>query len=172
METNLFSNEAILNRIAVVRGKRVMLDMDLAELYGVETKALKRQVRRNIERFPEDFMFEMTEVEWHNLRYQIGTSSWGGLRYMPMAFTEQGVAMLSSVLSSPLAIQVNIQIIRIFYFMREIAVSNEEIAKKITAIEHKLEEQGEDIQELFSYLRQLIGGNEQRPPIGFKATES
>lgn len=91
-----------------------MLDFDLAELYVVETKQLKRQVKRNQERFPKDFMFELTKKEFENLRSQSGTSSWGGTRYMPMAFTEQGVAMLSSVLNSPTAIEVNIQIIRVF----------------------------------------------------------
>jgi len=99
--------ENIANRIYLVRGIRVMLDRDLAELYGVETKALKQAVRRNTERFPEDFMFELTRQEFNNLRSQIVTSSWGGSRYLPMAFTEQGIAMLSSVLRSDRAIQVN-----------------------------------------------------------------
>ena len=104
------TEEKILNKIYYIRDHKVMLDEDLAELYAVETKQLKRQVRRNIDRFPEDFMFELTKDELENLRSQIGTSSWGGARYMPMAFTEQGVAMLSSVLSSARAIKVNIQI--------------------------------------------------------------
>ena len=107
----IIPNEVISNKIYLIRSQKVMLDKDLAELYAVETKQLKRQVRRNIERFPEDFMFELTEIESEILRSQIGTSSWGGNRYIPMAFTEQGVAMLSSVLSSPTAIKVNIQII-------------------------------------------------------------
>ena len=93
----LVAEQKILNKIYVVRGEKVMLDKDLAEMYGVETKQLKRQVKRNIDRFPRDFMFGLTRKEFENLRSQIGTSSWGGTRYMPMAFTEQGVAMLSSI---------------------------------------------------------------------------
>ncbi|MEO6733312.1 MAG: ORF6N domain-containing protein [Ferruginibacter sp.] len=106
--------EKVINKIYLIRENKVMLDFDLAELYVVETKQLKRQVKRNQERFPKDFMFELTKKEFENLRSQSGTSSWGGTRYMPMAFTEQGVAMLSSVLNSPTAIEVNIQIIRVF----------------------------------------------------------
>src|SRR5580693_3587756 len=108
------TEERILNKIYYIRDHKVMLDEDLAELYKVETKQLKRQVRRNVDRFPEDFMFEISKEEFENLRCQNGSSSWGGARYMPMAFTEQGVAMLSSVLNSATAIRVNIQIIRIF----------------------------------------------------------
>ena len=98
-KTNI-PNEIITNKIYFIRGEKIMLDSDLATLYGVETKQLKRQVRRNIDRFPADFMFELTKEELENLRSQFGTSSWGGTRYFPMAFTEQGVAMLSSVLKS------------------------------------------------------------------------
>src|SRR5690242_1237901 len=114
--------ELIFRKIYVIRDQKVLLDADLAELYGVETKVLKQAVKRNADRFPEDFMFEITDAEWRslqaniakNLRSQIVTSSWGGSRYLPMAFTEQGVAMLSSVLKSKNAIAVNIQIMRIF----------------------------------------------------------
>ena len=116
-----------------------MLDEDLAELYEVETKQLKRQVRRNIDRFPEeDFMFELTRDELENLRSQIGTSSWGGSRYMPMAFTEQGVAMLFSVLNSARAIKVNIQIIRIFTRMREMLLTHKDILLKLEQLESKM----------------------------------
>ena len=111
----IVSDEIISSKIYIIRQQKVMLDNDLAELYVVETKQLKRQVRRNIERFPEDFMFELTQQEAENLRSQFGTSSWGGTRYSPMAFTEQGVAMLSSVLNSPTSIKVNIQVL-CFYF--------------------------------------------------------
>jgi len=104
--------EIIASAIHFLRGEKVMLDLDLAVLYGVETKQLKRAVKRNIERFPSDFMFELTRAEFENLRRQFGTSSWGGTRYPPYAFTEQGVAMLSSVLRSKRAIDVNIAIIR------------------------------------------------------------
>ncbi len=112
-----------MSKIYLIRGQKVMLDMDLAELYGVETKQLKRAVRRNEKRFPLDFMFELANDEFENLRSNFGTSSWGGIRYAPMAFTEQGVAMLSSVLNSDRAILVNIRIIRIFTRMREIEYS-------------------------------------------------
>ena len=108
----LVAEQKVLNKIYVIRGEKVMLDKDLSAMYGVETKQLKRQVKRNIDRFPKDFMFVLTKRELENLRSQIGTSSWGGLRYMPMAFTEQGVAMLSSILNSKTAIEVNIRIIR------------------------------------------------------------
>src|SRR3984885_4808381 len=115
-----------------------MIDRDLAELYDVETKQLKRQVRRNVDRFPEDFMFELTKEEFENLRSQIGTSSWGGVRYMPMAFTEQGVAMLSSVLNSETAIRVNIRIIRVFTKLRELLLTHKDILLKLEKLERKV----------------------------------
>ena len=117
---DLIPIERIEKRILLLRGQKVMLDTDLAELYGVETGALKRAVKRNRERFPEDFMFELTFQEVGILRCQIGTSSWGGQRFLPYAFTEQGVAMLSSVLKSKRAVQVNIEIMRAFVKLREI----------------------------------------------------
>ena len=110
----------IISKIYIVRDEKVMLDKDLAQLYGVENKYLKRQVRRNIERFPSDFMFEINKEERENLRSQFGTSSWGGTRYLPMVFTENGVAMLSSIIKSKIAINVNIQIIRLFTRMRKL----------------------------------------------------
>ena len=134
MET-LIPNETIVQKIIVIRQQKIMLDSDLAQLYRVETKYLKRQVKRNLERFPDDFMFELTPEEIENLRCQIGTSSWGGSRYTPMAFTEQGVAMLSSVLNSGIAIQVNIQIIRVFSGMRELLSSQQELLKKVNELE-------------------------------------
>jgi len=112
----------IKSKIYEIRGAKVMLDFDLAEIYRVETKYLKRAVMRNIERFPDDFMFELTNQEFANLRYQIGTSSWGGARYLPFAFTEQGVAQLSSVLNSPFAIKMNINIVRAFIALRQYAL--------------------------------------------------
>src|SRR3954452_6702169 len=123
-------DEAIISKIFFIRGQKVMLDVDLAALYQVETKQLKRQVRRNIDRFPKDFMFELNIEEFENLRSQFGTSSWGGLRYRPMAFTEQGVSMLSGILNSAVAIQVHIRIIRIFTKMREMLLSNQDILLK------------------------------------------
>src|ERR1700748_911345 len=123
--------EVLISKIFHIRDHNVMLDEDLANLYEVETKQLKRQVRRNIDRFPDDFMFELNREEFENLRSQIGASSWGGARYMPMAFTEQGVAMLSSVLNSARAIKVNIQIIRIFTRMREMLLNYKDIQLKL-----------------------------------------
>ena len=110
--------------IRVIRGQQVMLDRDLAELYGVETKRLNEQVKRNIERFPEDFMFQLTQNEFDNLKSQFATSSWGGVRKLPYAFTEQGVAMLSGVLKSSTAVEVNIRIMRAFVSMRHFMANN------------------------------------------------
>ncbi|MEM0940666.1 MAG: ORF6N domain-containing protein [Bacteroidota bacterium] len=148
-----------------------MLDRDLSELYGVETKYLKRQVRRNTERFPEDFMFEMSKEEFTHWRSQFVTSNSDkmGLRYVPMAFTEQGVAMLSSVLNSERAIKVNIQIIRIFTKMREMLLTHKDLLTKVNQLESKVSNQDKSIKQIFTYLKQLIKGDEQpRNPIGFK----
>jgi hypothetical protein len=163
-------DEILMSKIYYIRGYKVMLDEDLAELYEVETKQLKRQVRRNIDRFPEeDFMFELTKDELENLRSQIGTSSWGGSRYMPMAFTEQGVAMLSSVLNSARAIKVNIQIIRIFTRMREMLLTHKGILLKLEQLESKVTGHDEDIQLIFTYLKQLLNPpQDPRPRVGFR----
>jgi len=134
----LIPDDIISSKIYLIRKQKVMLDKDLAELYAVETKQLKRQVRRNRERFPEDFMFELNQQEFDNLRSQFGTSNWGGTRYMPMAFTEQGVAMLSSVLNSPTAIKVNIQIIRVFTKIREMLTDTLSMKLEIEEINKKL----------------------------------
>ena len=133
-----------------------MIDTDLADLYKVETKQLKRAVKRNISRFPRDFMFELKPAEVKNLRCQIGTSSWGGTRYRPMAFTEQGVAMLSSILGSDRAIQVNIHIIRVFTRMREMLLTNKDILLKLEQIERKVASNDGDIKVIFEYLKQLL----------------
>ena len=130
-------DEVIMDKIFMIRRQKVMIDMDLAELYGVNTKALKQQVRRNIERFPEDFMFELSKKELENLRSQFVTSKWGGVRYPPMAFTEQGIAMLSSVLKSPRAIQVNIRVIRIFTRLRKMILTHKDLLLKMYALEKK-----------------------------------
>ena len=162
--------EVVISKIYYIRGRKVMLDEDLADLYEVETKQLKRQVRRNIDRFPDDFMFELTKEEFENLRSQTGTSSWGGVRYMPMAFTEQGVAMLSSVLNSARAIKVNIQIIRIFTRMREMLMTNQEILLKLEQLERQTLQNTEDIQVVFDQLKQFLISVEQaeRRWIGFR----
>jgi hypothetical protein len=125
--------------IHVIRGQRVILDRDLAQLYGVETKVLNKQVQRNIERFPGDFMFQLTNQEFTNLRFQNGTSSWGGTRYMPHAFTEEGVAMLSGLLHSPVAIQVNIQIMRAFVYMKNTLSAINETATRQDHLELEVE---------------------------------
>ncbi|MEO5650133.1 MAG: ORF6N domain-containing protein [Ginsengibacter sp.] len=171
------TEDKIVNKIYWVRGFKVMLDFDLAKMYLVETKQLKRQVRRNIERFPHDFMFELTKEEYDALRSQFGTLKRGEhSKYLPMAFTEQGLAMLSSVLSSRMAIEVNIQIIRVFTKMRELLSSNKDILLKMEQLEKnmmrqdgKLKKNEEDVQIIFKALKQLI--HPPQPPkerIGFK----
>ena len=163
-------DEIISSKIYLIRGQKVMLDKDLAILYNVETKQLKRQVRRNMERFPEDFMFELNQQEFENLRSQFGTSNWGGTRYSPMAFTEQGVAMLSSVLNSPTAIRVSIQIIRVFTKMRELLIDTLNIKLEIEEIKKKLTNDSKNIELVFNYLDELIDKKETEEPrkkIGF-----
>lgn len=166
-------DELIVNKIHLVREQKVMFDWDLAQLYDVETKQLKRQVRRNIERFPEDFMFELTSEEFEILRSQIGTSrlNWGGTRYMPMAFTEQGVAMLSSVLGSSTAIQVNIQIIRTFTKMRELLLTSAELMLKMEKLEQRIDSSDQNIEIVFNYLKELIQQeNQPRVKVGYQST--
>ena len=166
--TDLIPVESITDKIFMIRGHKVMLDRDLAELYGVETKRLKEQVRRNISRFPEDFMFVLTNQEVRNLRSQIATSSWGGTRYIPMAFTEQGVAMLSSVLNSKRAIDVNIAIMRAFVKMREILATNKEFSEKLKIIEEQLAEHDEQFKMVFEAIKQLLKEDEKpKQKIGF-----
>lgn len=167
----LIPDDIISSKIYLIRKQKVMLDKDLSELYAVETKQLKRQVRRNLERFPEDFMFELTKQEFDNLRSQFGTSSWGGARYMPLAFTEQGVAMLSSVLNSPTAIKVNIQIIRVFTKIREMLTDTLSIKLEIEEIKKKLSNHTQNIELVFNYLDELIDKKEiiePRKKIGYK----
>ena len=170
----IIPEEVSMSKIYVIRGQKVMLDMDLAELYGVETKQLKRAVRRNEKRFPMDFMFELSQKEFENLRSNFGTSRWGGIRYAPMAFTEQGVAMLSSVLSSDRAILVNIQVIRIFTRMREMLMAHRNILEKLSQIDLKIADHDEKILLIFEYLRQLEQSRQQqeeqanRKRIGFR----
>jgi hypothetical protein len=144
----------------------VILDRDLADLYEVDTKQLKRQVRRNMTRFPDDFMFELTEDEFVNLRCHFGTSRWGGTRYMPMAFTEQGVAMLSTVLKSERAIQVNIQIMRAFTMLRQMISSHDELREKIEAMEKKYDGQ---FRIVFEAIKELLDiKSKPKKKIGFK----
>jgi len=159
-------SERIVSKILLIRNKKVMIDRDLAKLYKVETKQLKRAVRRNITRFPNDFMFQLNKRETEILRSQIGASSWGGTRYSLMVFTEQGVAMLSSVLNSERAIRVNIQIIRTFAKLRELLTTNKNLKQKIESIEKKYDKQ---LKLIFEAMRELLT-EEERPKkeISFK----
>jgi hypothetical protein len=154
--TSLVPTEIIEKKILLIRGQKVLLDADLAELYGVPTKALKQSVKRNIKRFPSDFMFILTYQEVRNLRSQFVTSSssgWGGTRISPMAFTEQGVAMLSSVLNSEKAIEVNIMIMRAFVKLREMIASNKDLARRLDELEKKYDKQFKIV---FEAIRQLM----------------
>ena len=150
---SVIPREIIENKIFIIRDKKVMLDRDLAELYNVQTKQLTRQVRRNIERFPKDFMFQLSKEELENLRYHFGTSSWGGIRYLPYAFTEHGILMLSSILNSKRAVQVNIQIMRTFIKLREILLTHGELRKKIEIMEKKYDQ---NFQVIFKAIRDLL----------------
>jgi hypothetical protein len=168
---SILSEETISNKIYFIRNQKVMLDSDLSLLYGVETKRLNEQVKRNELRFPLDFMFQLTEIEFQNLKSQIATSSWGGIRKLPFAFTEHGVLMLSSVLKSDKAIQTNIQIMRIFTKVRQMLLDTTEIKIDILQIQKKLENHDKNIELVFSYLDELTEKKENesnRARIGYK----
>lgn len=178
--------EAITQRIFVLREKKVLLDADLATLYGVETRRLNEQVRRNRDRFPKDFIFELTQDEFGNLKSQFATSSWGGRRKLPMAFTEHGAIMAATVLSSPRAVEVSVYVVRAFVQLRELVASHQDLAKRLDALEARLEEKTEllgmqqdtfsrntrnQLRQLFDALRELTT-TDQPPapsprPIGF-----
>lgn len=170
-ELTALPEEIVIRKIYRFRGVKVMLDFDLAELYGVSTKVLKQAVKRNMKRFPEDFMFELTTNEFNILRSQIVTSRWGGIRYAPFAFTEQGVAMLSGILGSDRAIYVNIAIMRAFVQLRQFLESNKDLAIKLEELEKSLEKHDERIELVFQAIRQLIEKKteEEKPrrPIGY-----
>ena len=176
IKDSIIPDESILSKIYIIREKKVMLDRDLAELYGVETKNLKRQVRRNELRFPEDFMFELNEKEFENWRRQFGTSNEDkmGLRYRPFAFSEEGVAQLSTVLNSERAIKVNIQIIRMFTKMRSFVLSNKDILRKLDEIERQHDDHDKKIEAIFNYLKKLKSADQalsdfkNRDRIGYK----
>jgi len=165
-EGALIPLERIQHSILLLRKERVMLDADLAELYGVETKALTRAVRRNIERFPEDFMFQLSQDEFDHLRRHFGTSSqWGGRRYPPYAFTEQGVAMLSSVLRSERAAQVNVEIMRAFVQLRRMTADNKALARRLQQLEQKYDKQ---FAVVFDAIWQMMQPTDtKKRPIGF-----
>jgi hypothetical protein len=157
--------EVIEKKILLIGGKKVILDKDLAVLYGVTTGNLNKAVNRNRERFPADFMVQLTDVEFNNLKFHFGISSWGGTRKPPRAFTEQGIAMLSSVLNSKRAIQVNIEIMRTFVKLREMIVSHKDLARKLNELEKKYDGQ---FQIVFEAIRQLIEVEESpKRKIGF-----
>jgi hypothetical protein len=161
----------VTSKIYIIRNKKIMLDRDLAELYEVETRVLNQAVSRNMERFPEEFMFQLTPEEFEILKSQIVTSSWGGTRKMPFAFTEYGVAMLSSVLRSKRAIQVNIQIMLVFSKIREILLDTLSMKLDIEEIKRGLSNQDKNLELIFSYLDELIEKKDNpapRRPIGFK----
>ena len=165
-------DDVILSKIYVIRNQKVMLDRDLAKLYGVETKYLKRQVRRNIKRFSIDFMFELNESEFKNWRSQFVTSNSSdkmGLRYSPLVFTEQGVAMLSSVLHSDKSIEVNIQIMRLFTKLRTALTDNLSLKIEVDEIKEKLKNHSKNIELIFNYLDELIEKKDKpRTKIGYK----
>ncbi|KIA86856.1 ORF6N domain-containing protein [Flavobacterium sp. AED] len=170
-EISLVPDDVVMNKIYFIRNQKVMLDRDLATLYGVETKRLNEQVKRNLTRFPEDFMFQLNEIEFQNLKSQFATSSWGGIRKLPYVFTEHGVLMLSSVLNSEKAIQTNIQIMRIFTKIRQMLLDTTEIRLDVETIKKKIENQGKNIELVFQYLDELIEKKETNPTrekIGYK----
>jgi len=164
----LVAYNLVVSKIAIMRGQRVMFSHDLAELYGVEPKVLMQAVQRNMARFPADFVFQLSNQEFANLKSQIVTSSWGGVRKLPYAFTEQGVAMLSSVLRSERAVAVNIEIMRTFVRMREMLETNKDLAKKIAALENKYDEK---FKVVFDAILKLMDGTDTKPKskrkIGF-----
>ena len=173
MNKQVIPVEIIENRIFLIRGLKVMLSSDLAELYDVQPKVMIQAVKRNIERFPEDFMFQLSKNEYSNLKSQIVTSSWGGLRRAtPYAFTEQGVAMLSSVLQSKRAVQVNIQIMRAFVKLRNLLSTHKELAEKLQDLEKQYDTHDRQIKAIFEAIRQLMQPPEKpKRQIGFRVEE-
>lgn len=169
---SLIPTEKITSKIYLIRKEKVMLDSDLAELYGVETKVLVQAVKRNIDRFPKDFMFQLTADQYKILRSQFVTSNWGGRRYPPYVFTEQGVAMLSSVLKSKQAIKVNIAIMRAFVELRKFLYSNDKLAVKLNELEKetkkRFEEHQKQISLIFEAIKQLIKDDSKpKKQVGF-----
>ena len=152
----IIPQEIIEKKIFLIRGHKVMLDKDLATLYGVTTGNLNKAVSRNIDRFPDDFMIQLTDEEFKNLIFQFGISSWGGTRKLSRVFTEQGTAMLSSVLKSKRAIHVNIAIMRVFVKLKEILSTHKELSGKLTELENKIERHDEEIHTIFEAIRQLM----------------
>ena len=166
---SIIPKELIERTILLIRGHKVMLDKDLAELYSVTTSNLNKAVSRNIDRFPDDFMFRLSEEEFKNLKFHFGTSSWGGTRKLPRAFTEQGVAMLSSVLHSKRALQVNVEIMRTFVRLRQMLASNAGLARKLATLEKKYDAQ---FKVVFDAIRSLMTPPEKpKSRIGFRSVK-
>ncbi len=164
------ADELVINKIYFIRGEKVMLDSDLATLYGVDTKRLNEQIKRNLKRFPADFIFQLTKNEFNILKSQIATSSWGGKRKLPYVFTELGIAMLSSVLNSDKAIEVNIQIMRVFTRLRKALLDNVELRLAIEELKKKTDNNTKNIEIVFAYFDELMQKNEPKPEkrkIGF-----
>lgn len=177
MSNRNLPQQVIANKIYEIRNQKVMLDADLSELYGVETRTLNQAVKRNKSRFPEDFMFELSQSEWENLKSQNVTSSWGGRRKLPKVFTEQGIAMLSSVLNSETAIEVNIQIIRVFTRVREMLLTHKDILSELEKIRQEVGSNSKDINLIFKYMKELETvkrqeiEQENRKSIGYKRAD-
>ncbi|MBU0687738.1 MAG: ORF6N domain-containing protein [Candidatus Margulisbacteria bacterium] len=166
--SNLIPIERIENKIYLIRGQKVMLDKDLSDLYQVPTKRLNEQVKRNMKRFPDDFMFQLNKKEVENLRSHFATSRWGGRRYLPLAFTEQGVAMLSTVLSSERAIMVNIVIMRAFVKIKRILSTHVEVSRKLRELESKVDKHDSEIHKIFDAIREMISlPDKPKGKIGF-----
>jgi hypothetical protein len=175
-KNSLLPEERILRKIIILRDQKVILDSDLAELYGVPTKVLKQAVRRNMDRFPKDFLFELNESETRSLRSQIVTLETGRgkySKYRAFAFTEQGVAMLSSVLNSPTAVSVNIQIMRVFVRMRQLVTSYKTLLEKIEKLEASDNDKNKHIRNIYGIIKELLEpAIKTRRPIGFKTSKS
>lgn len=166
-------DDVITSKIFLIRNQKVMLDSDLAQLYQVDTRRLNEQVKRNLNRFPDDFMFQLTVDEWNNLKSQNATSSWGGRRKLPYAFTEHGVLMLSSVLKSDRAAAVNIQIMWIYVQFREVLRNNSELYERLEEMENRISENEGRTESVFNYLKQFIHQQgKNRKKIGFKTSEN
>jgi hypothetical protein len=173
----MLPDEIIMRKIYFVRGKEIMLDKDLAELYETETKVLKQAVRRNRDIFPEHFMFELTEKEFKNLRSQTVTSSWGGQRYAPFAFTEHGILQLANVIRSPRARKMSVKIIEVFIKMHEMLQTHRVLFEKLQNLEKEIADHDSKILVIFEYLKQLEKHKQEesdqknRPRVGFKSRE-
>jgi len=168
---NLVPAEFVERRILSIRGQKVIIDADLAKLYGVETKVLNQAIRRNSARFPEDFAFRLTAEEFANLRSQSVTSSWGGRRYPPLAFTEHGALMAANVLRSERAIEMSVFVIRAFVKLRGILSSQVEMLRKLEELEDKVGEHDEALRSIVTAIRQLMAPDPKTPKIGFEARE-